>query len=309
MKRIICIISALCMLLPLCACGEKPADKTDGRLSIVTTVFPAYDFAREIAGDKANVTLLIPPGTEIHSYEPTPQDIVKIEKCDLLIRNGGESEAWLDKLTDGGSGEYAEVTMMDKVDVLTEEIKEGMEAGAEEDPEPDEHVWTSPVNAQKICRAIADSLSALDESNAPYYAESCAAYCEKLAELDGEFREVIANASRSTLIFADRFPVRYFVEEYGLDYFAAFPGCADDAEPSAKTVMFLIDKAKEISAPAVCYIEFSNQKMADMVAEDTACTKKLFHSCHNVTSDDLKNGVSYLSLMKQNVETVREALG
>ncbi len=309
MKRFVCVITVICLLVPLCACGAETAESDDGKLNIVTTVFPAYDFAREIAGDNAEVTLLIPPGTEIHSYEPTPQDIVKIEKCDVLIRNGGESEEWLEKLTDGGKGGYATVTMMECVDILTEEIKEGMETEEEEGPEPDEHVWTSPVNAQKICRAIAEKLSAVDADNASVYAASCDAYCEKLAELDAQLRDIVAGASRNTLIFADRFPVRYFTEEYGLDYYAAFPGCADDAEPSAKTVMFLIDKAKEINAPAVCYIEFSNQKMADMVAEDTGCAKLQFHSCHNVTSGELESGVSYLQLMRQNVETVREALG
>ena len=309
MKKIICVIAFICLLVPLCACGEKSAENADDRPSIVTTVFPAYDFASEIAGDYAEVTLLIPPGTEIHSYEPTPQDVVKIEKCDLLICNGGESEAWLNMLAGGSGGDHATVVMMECVELLTEEIKEGMEAETEDEDEPDEHVWTSPVNAQIICKAIADKLSELDGDNAAVYADNCAAYCAKLAELDSEFREVISKASRNTLIFADRFPVRYFVEEYGLDYFAAFPGCADDAEPSAKTVMFLIDKAKETNAPAVCYIEFSNQKMADMVSEDTGCRKLLFHSCHNITSSDLENGVTYLSLMKQNVETVREALG
>ena len=172
-----------------------------------------------------------------------------------------------------------------------------------------EHVWTSPVNAQLICRAISAALCQADPAHASDYTARCVDYCAELQELDADFRGVIANAKRHTLIFADRFPVRYFVEEYGLDYFAAFPGCADDAEPSARTVAFLIDRVREEQAPAVLYIEFSNQKMADIVCEDTGCEKLLFNSCHNVTADQLRGGVTYLELMRGNLETVKEALG
>ena len=178
-----------------------------------------------------------------------------------------------------------------------------------EDEEYDEHVWTSPVNAQLICRAISAALCQADPAHASDYTARCVDYCAELQELDADFRCVIANAKRHTLIFADRFPVRYFVEEYGLDYFAAFPGCADDAEPSARTVAFLIDRVREEQAPAVLYIEFSNQKMADIVCEDTGCEKLLFNSCHNVTADQLRGGVTYLELMRGNLETVKEALG
>lgn len=318
MKKFFALILICTLCLALCACGQQAqAPETDGGVDIVATVFPAYDFARQIAGDDGNVTLLIPPGSEAHSYEPTPQDIIRIQNCDLLVCNGGESEAWLDEILGGMGNEIPTVVMLDCVDALTEEDKDGMQVhehhdhdhDEHEDEEYDEHVWTSPVNAQLICRAISAALCQADPAHASDYTARCVDYCAELQELDADFRGVIANAKRHTLIFADRFPVRYFVEEYGLDYFAAFPGCADDAEPSARTVAFLIDRVREEQAPAVLYIEFSNQKMADIVCEDTGCEKLLFNSCHNVTADQLRGGVTYLELMRGNLETVKEALG
>ena len=324
MKKVVALILICTLCLALCACGQQAqAPETDGGVNIVATVFPAYDFARQIAGDDGNVTLLIPPGSEAHSYEPTPQDIIRIQNCDLLVCNGGESEAWLDEILGGMGNEIPTVVMLDCVDALTEEDKDGMQVhehhdhehdhdddhDEHEDEEYDEHVWTSPVNAQLICRAISAALCQADPAHASDYTARCVDYCAELQELDADFRGVIANVKRHTLIFADRFPVRYFVEEYGLDYFAAFPGCADDAEPSARTVAFLIDRVREEQAPAVLYIEFSNQKMADIVCEDTGCEKLLFNSCHNVTADQLRGGVTYLELMRGNLETVKEALG
>ena len=312
MKKFFALILICTLCLALCACGQQAqAPETDGGVKIVATVFPAYDFARQIAGDDGNVTLLIPPGSEAHSYEPTPQDIIRIQNCDLLVCNGGESEAWLDEILGGMGTEIPTVVMLDCVDALTEEDKDGMQVHEhhDHDHDHDEHVWTSPVNAQLICRAISAALCQADPAHASDYTARCVDYCAELQELDADFRCVIANAKRHTLIFADRFPVRYFVEEYGLDYFAAFPGCADDAEPSARTVAFLIDRVREEQSPAVLYIEFSNQKMADIVCEDTGCEKLLFNSCHNVTADQLRGGVTYLELMRGNLETVKEALG
>lgn len=315
MKKIFLSIIILSLLLTLTACGQAETAPEPGGINIVATVFPAYDFARQIAGPDGSVTLLIPPGSEAHSFEPTPQDIIRIQECDLLVCNGGESEAWLEEILDGMDTDIPTVVMLDCVDALTEEVKDGMQVhehhdhDGHADEEYDEHVWTSPVNAQLICRAIANALAEADPVRAAGYAERCTDYCAELQELDAQFRNVTANAKRHTLIFADRFPVRYFVEEYGLDYFAAFPGCADDAEPSARTVAFLIDRVREEQAPAVLYIEFSNQKMADVVCEDTGCKKLLFNSCHNVTADELRGGVTYLDLMRSNLETVKEALG
>ena len=315
-KKLLSALLALSLLLSLAACGEKDAGaegQENTALTVVTTLFPAYDFARELCGGRCEIVLLLPPGAETHSYEPTPRDLLRIESCDLLICNGGESEAWLDTLLDGAEGSFSVLRMLDCVEALEEEHKEGMQDLHEEEDEDeieyDEHVWTSPRNAQAICRAICGELCALDAAGAVEYLENCEAYCDRLGELDAAFRSIVTEARGNCLIFADRFPARYFVEEYGLDYYAAFPGCADDAEPSARTVAFLIDRVRSEHSPAVLYIEYSNQKMADVICEDTGCRKLLFHTCHTVSAADMNNGATYLSLMWANTETVREALG
>ena len=323
MKKSLSLIFMTCLILSLCACGEAPAESGGEGLNIVCTVFPAYDFAREIAGEKANVVLLVPPGSEAHSFEPTPQDIIRIENCDLLLCNGGESEAWLEELLEGREKEIPSLVMMDCVETLEEETKEGMQGvshdheheeheeheGHEHEEEYDEHVWTSPVNAELIVSALCERLCEIDPENSGFYRANGERYVSALQELDTALRTTVENGKFDTLIFADRFPVRYFVEEYGLDYYAAFPGCADDTEPSAKTVAFLIDKVRDEGIPAVMFIEFSNEKMADVICEDTGCEKLLFHSCHSVSAEQLKNGVSYLELMRANVESLKEALG
>ena len=320
MKRLFTVLLILSLTLPLSGCKGGCYESGSGELSIVTTVFPAFDFAREIAGERASICLLVPPGSESHSFEPTAQDILRIQNCDLLICNGGESEVWLEDMLEGLEGDIPRVVMLDCVQALEEEVKEGMQAQAHEheeeeaeghghEPEYDEHVWTSPRNAALISRAISERLCSIDPENAEYYTSRCDSYCDSLLALDEDFRSLFQELGNPTMIFADRFPVRYFVEEYGLDYYAAFPGCAEQAEPSARTVAFLIDKVREENTPAVFYIEFSNQKMADIICEDTGCKKLLFHSCHNVTRQQLDEGVSYLGLMRKNLETLKEAFG
>lgn len=314
MKRVLCLILILALLPALGGCGAESAQRGSGEMQIVTTVFPACDFAHVVAGERATVTLLVPPGTETHSFEPTAQDLLRIRDCDLFLCTGGESEAWVEELLAGQDGEIPTLVMLACVDALEEEEKEGMQklhedGDGEEGPEYDEHVWTSPVNAQRIVGAIAERLGAIDPAHAAEYAANAADYCGKLAALDAQFRAVVAEAKHRTLVFADRFPARYFVEEYGLDYFAAFPGCAEDTEPAAGTVAFLIDRVREEKLPAVLYIEFSNEKMADVICEDTGCRKLLFHSCHNLTPAEFRSGASYLELMGKNLDTLREALG
>lgn len=312
MRKITALILAVALLLPciMCGCTVEPQNDNGGKMSIVCTCFPAYDFAREIVGDKADVTLLLKPGAEAHSYEPTPKEMMKIQSCDLFICNGGESEVWAESLIEeGGVGRM--VVMMDCVETVAEEEKEGMYVRGEEDEEEeelDEHVWTSPVNAALISKSICAALTEADPDNAAYYKANCDAYCAKLYELDGEFRRVVANAEHKVLIFADRFPMRYFTKEYGLDYFAAFPGCSGETEPSAKTVAFLIDKVRDENLPAVLYVEFSNQKMADVICEETGCRKLPFYSVHNVTAEQFENGVGYLDLMEINLASLKEAL-
>lgn len=303
MKRLIAIL--LCLCLMLCGCTaqpEKPHDET--KLQIVCTSFPAYDFAREIAGDRAELTLLIKPGSEVHSYEPTPKDMIRIQESDLFICNGGESEQWAETLI---TPKLNTIYMMDCVDTV-EESADGIYNAEDGEPELDEHVWTSPLNAIKISEEICNALCKLDTDNAEAYKTNFTAYKAQLMALDREFRQVIKNSGKHTLVFADRFPMRYFALEYGLDCYAAFPGCSSETEPSAKTVAYLIDRVREDKIPAVLYMEFSNQKMADVICEDTGCRKLPFYSAHSVSAEQFKQGVSYLDLMRINLNSLKEAL-
>lgn len=307
MKRLIAAL--LCLCLMLCGCTaqpEKPHDET--KLQIVCTSFPAYDFAREIAGDRAELTLLIKPGSEVHSYEPTPKDMIRIQESDLFICNGGESEQWAKTLITPELNTINTIYMMDCVDTV-EESADGIYNAEDGEPELDEHVWTSPLNAIKISEEICNALCKLDTDNAEAYKTNFTAYKAQLMALDREFRQVIKNSGKHTLVFADRFPMRYFALEYGLNCYAAFPGCSSETEPSAKTVAYLIDRVREDKIPAVLYMEFSNQKMADVICEDTGCKKLPFYSAHSVSAEQFEQGVSYLDLMRINLNSLKEALG
>ena len=303
--KILALILPLCLVLSACAATEPERDES--KLQIVCSDFPAYDFARAVAGDRAQIKLLLKPGAEVHSYEPAPKDVVAIEESDLFIYNGGESEEWVETLV----GEQVRaLRMMDCVEAV-EESSEGIYAAEAEDEgetELDEHVWTSPKNASVICRAICDELCAVDPEGAGEYTSNFDAYNAQLTEIDAEIRETVQNAVRDTLVFADRFPMRYFTREYGLKYYAAYPGCASQTEPSAKTVAFLIDHVREENIPAVLYMEFSNEKMADVICEDTGCTKLPFYSVHSVTARQFTDGVTYIDLMRMNILTLKEAL-
>ncbi len=299
----------LCLCLLITGCSTDTAEEKDpSKLQIVCTSFPAYDFAREIAGDRAQIKLLIKPGAEVHSYEPAPKDIIAIQESDLFICNGGESEEWVESLIDGSVNV---LRMMDCVETVTES-SEGIYAAEDEDDggeeELDEHVWTTPVNAAKICYALCDKLAEADPGHMNEYMLNYEVYNAKLMELDIEIRTTVLNGVRKTLVFADRFPMRYFSREYGLTCYAAYPGCASQTEPAAKTVAFLIDHVREENIPAVLYMEFSNEKMADVICEDTGCKKLPFYSAHSVTAKQFSEGVTYLDLMRMNIETLKEAL-
>ena len=252
----------------------------------------------------------------MHAYEPTPKDIIAIRNADVFIYVGGESDAWVQTVLEGvDNPDLRVVTLMDCVELLHEETVEGMQAERhghdhddDEDEELDEHVWTSPRNAARICRKLCDTFSAADSAHAAQYAQRCGDYVEQLDRLDAEFQDVVENAARKTVVFADRFPLRYFADAYGLDYYAAYPGCADAAEPSAATVAFLIDKVRAEGIPVVFTIELSNGKLADTICEATGAKKLEFATCHNVTAQAFANGATYLQLMERNVQALREAL-
>ncbi|MDR0451842.1 MAG: metal ABC transporter substrate-binding protein [Treponema sp.] len=314
MKRLfpaICI--ALFFTVPLSAGGQKAKAGTAnaGAVNVVTTIFPSYDFVRAIAGDKANPALLLPPGAESHSFEPTPQDIIRVQNSALFIYVGGESDEWVDRILDSvDTSKIKILSLMDIVEVVEEEIVEGMEEEEEEEVGVayDEHVWTSPKNAALIAQAITDALCEIDGANAGLYRQNAAAYIAALNELDGEFQAVVNNARRKTLVFGDRFPFRYFADAYGLSYFAAFPGCSTETECSAATIAFLIDKVRNEKIPVVFHIELSNEKIADTICEETGAKKLLFHACHNISRRDFDSGLTYLDLQRGNVGRLREAL-
>ncbi|QNL43816.1 zinc ABC transporter substrate-binding protein [Oscillibacter hominis] len=317
MRRLIALLWALVLLLTSCGAQQRePAD--DGTLSVVSTLFPYYDFARAIGGSRVQVTLLLSPGRESHSYEPTPLDVIRISEADVFLYNGGEGETWVDETLEGleAPGQVRE-RMMDHVDALEEELAEGMEAegghGEEDDGhgheiEYDEHIWTSPVNAMALAEAVCGALSQADPEGAEYYASNLADYQAQLQSLDEEFRDVVAHAKRRILIFADRFPLLYFCKTYGLDYRAAFQGCSGDTEPSVRTLAYLIDKVQEEQIPVVYHLELSSEKISGAVCESTGAKPLKFHSCHNVTRAEFEGGATYLSLMQANVEALKEGL-
>lgn len=365
-------------LLTGCGTEQKAKQETveiktkDQKISVVTTIFPQYDFVRQIAGDSVELKMLLKPGEETHSYEPTPQDIIAIQNSDLFIYVGGENDSWvediLESMPDNGR---KTLKLADCVDTVEEEHVEGMkeerghdheehdheehghdsesdthldqdsdveeehllqeqevqETHSDADSEAqtdgehgndssetvsvheiDEHVWTSPKNAEKIVERITDLLCEADEAHAAEYQTNAVDYEQQLEELDQEFRDVVDHSERNLLIFGDRFPFRYFADEYGLDYYAAFSGCASDTEPSAATMAFLINKVKEEQVPTVLKMELSNDNISKAIAEAAGTDVKVFYSCHNLTVEEFENGETYLSMMKKNVETLKEVL-
>ena len=333
MKRIISLLLALALSLSLAACAA-PAEKADGgKLQIVTTLFPYYDFARAIARDRVDVTLLLSPGREAHSFEPTPLDAVTISEADVFLYNGGEGEYWVESMLDA-AGEHIAVAsrMMDYVDALNEEYVEGMqgadghdhdhEHGSHDDHdhdheedehdsdeiEYDEHIWTSPKNAVVLCRAVCDAICRADAENAAFYRANCENYCAQLEDLDARFAALCESAPRRLLIFADRFPMLYFCREYGLDYRAAFHGCSGDTEPSLATIKFLIDKVEDENIPVVYTIDFGTKKVAAVVSECTGAAIETLYSMQTVSRADFDAGETYLTLMERNFEALRKGL-
>ena len=326
---------------------EKNTDAaTEGnKLKIVTTNFPSYDFARAIAKEDAELTMLVKPGAETHSYEPSPQDIITIQNADLFIYTGGDSDEWVDGILESISDKNFHVfKMMDAVNLIEEETVEGMQEeehdhdhehadhdhdheeadhdhdhedadhdhdhdhDAEEGPEMDEHVWTSPKNAITIVKKLEEILAGLDESHKDSFNANSESYIKEIEELDKSFKEVVDSGKRKEIIVADRFPFAYFCKEYGLSYFAAFPGCSTDTQPSAATIAFLTDKVKEDQIPVVFHIEMGNEDMVNAISRDTGAKKMLLNSVHNVTDSDFKAGKTYVDLMKPNVDALKEAL-
>lgn len=310
-KKILSGILAMSVAL-LCGCSTKPSSTDDGRLKIITTIFPAYDFARQVFGDTADITLLLKPGMESHSFDPGARDIVAIQDCDLFIYNGGESDVWVENILDmDDSKSLNTLRMMDSVEALEEEHFEAVEEHEhheDEEEEYDEHIWTSPKNAAKIVASVRDAAIALSPKNSDLYEKSANDYIAKINDLDSRLETLLSGEERY-FIFGDRFPLLYFFKEYGLNYYAAFPGCGSETEPSAQMIAFLNEKLKQDDAvKTVFYIELSNHKLADTLAKDTGVPSAEFHTCHNITADDFQAGETYLSLMERNYKTLEGVL-
>ncbi|MBT9766407.1 metal ABC transporter substrate-binding protein [Clostridium sp. MCC345] len=341
MKKITALLLALFMLVgALAGCGKQNDTNQTDKLSIVTTIFPEYDWVREILGDKADnaeITMLLDNGVDLHSYQPTADDIVKISDCDLFIYVGGESDEWVeDALRNAANGNMKVINLLEVLgdSVKTEEIVEGMQeeehehedaeehehedAHAHEDAEEheheeetDEHVWLSLKNAKMLVRVISKALQELDPNNKDIYAANADAYVKKLSALDAEYQTAVDAASNKTILFGDRFPFRYLVDDYGLRYYAAFVGCSTETEAGFETISFLAKRVDELKLPCVLTIEGAQHKIAETIVRNTTAKNQrvlTMDSMQSTTSKDVKNGTTYLSVMEKNLSVLKEAL-
>ena len=319
MKRWIGMI--LACLLVLSGCGTNVKHSGSGK-KIAVTIFPEYDWIMNILGDNPadmDVTLLLASGADLHSYQPSAQDIMKIANCDLFVCVGGESDAWVDDaLKESVNPDLRVVKLLDVLgeQAKQEETVEGMEAEEEgeeeeEEIEYDEHVWLSPRTSITLVRTLADAVKELDPANAETYEANAQAYLVELNTLDQEYREAVQTAKYDTLVFGDRFPFRYLTSDYGLKYYAAFLGCSAETEASFETILFLAGKLDELKLPHILKIEGSDGKIARTIVENTAAKDQdilTLNSMQGTTSSDIENGASYLQIMKENLEVLKEAL-
>lgn len=332
MKKITVLLLALFMLVSaLAGCGKQNDTNQTDKLSIVTTIFPEYDWVREILGDKADnaeITMLLDNGVDLHSYQPTADDIVKISDCDLFIYVGGESDGWVeDALRNAANRNMKVINLLEVLgdSVKTEEIVEGMQeehehedAHAHDDAEEheheeeaDEHVWLSLKNAKMLVRVISKALQELDPDNKDIYAANADAYVKKLSALDAEYQAAVDAASNKTILFGDRFPFRYLVDDYGLRYYAAFVGCSAEIEAGFETISFLAKRVDEWKLPCVLTIEGAQHKIAETIVRNTTAKNQrvlTMDSMQSTTSKDVKNGTTYLSVMEKNLSVLKEAL-
>lgn len=313
-RKLLAVITAAATVLSLCACSSESgySSSDSGKLKIISTVFPPYDLARQIAGDNAEISILLPPGSEIHNYEPSAKDMIAIRNCDIFLYIGGENEQWAEKLINSNDTEnVTAVKLIDYVPTLSEDEDEhdhDHDHDHDHEHETDEHIWTSPKNAQLMLSAVYDAICKVDPSGKQTYTKNKDAYAKQLSDLDDAYRSAVDNAKNKTIVLADKFPFRYLAHEYGLEFSAAFAACSDESEPGVSTMIKLTKTIKENNIPAVYYLEFSSTKIADTLCDETGATKLMLHSCHNVSKQDIENNVSYVDLMKQNLENLKLTL-
>ena len=300
--------------------GPQAESAAEEKIKIVTTIFPEYDWVREILGDKADsaeITMLLDNGVDLHSYQPTADDIVKLSDCDLFVYVGGESDGWVEGALKSAANRDRKVINLLEIlgdSVKEEETVEGMQEEEEdhEEKEYDEHVWLSLKNAKTLVGAISAALQEIDPDNKDAYAANADAYGQKLSALDAEYQKAVSAGTYRTLLFGDRFPFRYLVDDYGLSYYAAFAGCSAESEASFETVFFLARKVDEGKLPCVLTIEGARHKIAETVVQNTAGKNQkilTMDSMQSTTSQDVAGGTTYLSLMAKNLDVLKEALG
>ena len=336
MKKYISILLVVLMSIGcLAACGQSETNHTNEasvseenqttkKIKVVTTIFPEYDWVKEVAGKEISymeLTMLLDNGVDLHSYQPTADDIMKISDCDLFIYVGGESDTWVkDALKEAVNKDMKVINLLDVLgkDVKEEEVVEGMQAEEEEEaeedeegPEYDEHVWLSLKNAKVLCNSIAQALAEIDSEHANVYYANEQSYEEKLDELDQKYQKTVKQSSVNTLLFGDRFPFRYLVDDYGLKYYAAFVGCSAETEASFKTITFLAKKVDKLGLKNVMTIEKSDHKIAKTIIKNTKTKKQkilTLDSMQSTTSSDVKKGTTYFSVMEKNLAVLKTAL-
>ncbi len=319
LKKITAALGAAIILASAFASCDAAPTKTNDTLDVVCTIFPCYDWTKQIVGDApgVNITYLLENGSDLHNFQPTADDMIKISECDVFIYVGGESDEWVDDaLENARNSDMKVVKLMDVVaeNTVEEELKEGMEQESEHDededsPEYDEHIWLSLNNAQRCVSAIADELCTADNKNSAIYAENSNLYKTELQLLDRSFHTLL-DERKPVLIFGDRFPFRYFTEDYALDYYAAFLGCSADTEASFETIIFLAQKADELNAEYIFAIENSDCTIADAVIQNTSDKSQkiaILDSAQSVSAQQISDGATYLGIMKKNYEILEEA--
>ena len=293
MKKIIILL--LCALF-LCGCGNTVTDNNE-QISVVTTIFPIYDFVRAVGGEKVDIKMLIKPGTEVHSYDPVPSEIKSIYNADLFLYIGGESDSWVNKiLADKSVNSYA---LIESVEPILEENHN----------EYDEHIWTSPENAKKMLDKILEELVKADPENHEYYKQNYTSYVDKIKQIKQKTKQMVQEKQNPFILVADKFPFKYFVEYYGIDYLAAADGCAIGTDISLKTMTGLLNAVDEKKLKCVYYVEMSNKEIANSVSEQTGVKLLELHSAHNVTLEDFENGVTYVDIMQRNYNSLKEGIG
>lgn len=311
---VICVLSVVIYILFMFYGSYNTYEKN--KTTVVATTFAQYDFARQIVGENAEVIMLLSPGEESHTYEPTPNDILKIKNCDVFVYGGGESDAWVDSLLDSIEGNIQIVKMMEIVDLCENEPsneinKDHNYEHSHEDEnghEYDEHVWTSPLNAIKISESICDKLCIVDSKNSSEYRENLKKYVAELENLDEEFNSLMSKRVRDFVVIGDRFPLRYLTIQYDLDYYAAFSGCSAQVEANPVQISLLCDKVKNENVPVVFKVDLSKGEVAGTISEQTGARVETLYSCHVISADDFKNGETYISLMYRNLDAIEMAL-